>query len=232
MNIEIWSDVMCPFCYIGFKRLENALEKTGVKDAEIVWKSYQLNPEFPEDSEGVSTFEYLQTRKGMSYEQVVASSAQLQKQGEALGIALNFDKAIIVNTRKAHRLLHFAGEHGKATLVKEALFKAHFTDGLNIAHNPTLLQIVADTGLDVREAEVILNADTYAYEVVQDIQEGVNLGLRGVPFFVFNRKYGIPGAHAPEVFENTIKTVLAEETPLQMQADSGAACDTETGSCN
>lgn len=233
MKIEIWSDIICPFCYIGLTKLESALQK-GVQEvqAEITWKSYQLNPEFPEDAPGMPTYDYLVRTKGMSIDDVVAMTAQLSNQGKELGIALNFDKAIVVNTKKAHRLLHFAQTNQKGTALKKALFKAHFTDGLDVNDNATLVELTKQVGLSAQGVQELLESDNYAYDVSQDIQEGVNLGLRGVPFFVFDRKYAIPGAQPMEVFHNTIKECLASQSaPLQQRGEEGPSCDPETGKC-
>lgn len=233
MKIEIWSDIICPFCYIGLTKLESALQEVVQEvQAEITWKSYQLNPEFPEDAPGMPTYDYLVRTKGMSMDDVVAMTAQLSNQGKELGIALNFDKAIVVNTKKAHRLLHFAQTIQKGTVLKKALFKAHFTDGLDVNDNATLVELAKQVGLSAQAVQELLESDNYAYDVSQDIQEGVNLGLRGVPFFVFDRKYAIPGAQPMEVFHNTIKECLASQSaPLQQRGEEGPSCDPETGKC-
>ncbi|MDR6734678.1 DsbA family oxidoreductase [Sphingobacterium sp. 2149] len=233
MKIEIWSDIICPFCYIGLTKLEMALQESANKPAaEIIWKSYQLNPDYPEDAPAIPTYDYLVQTKGMSIDDVVAMTSQLSAQGRELGIALNFDKAVVVNTRKAHRLIHFAQGHQKGTPIKKALFKAHFTDGLNINDNQVLTHIATQYELPAYAIQNLLESDEFAYDVAQDIQEGVNLGLRGVPFFVFDRKYAIPGAQPMEVFNNTINECLASQSaPLQQRGEEGPSCDPETGKC-
>ncbi|MDQ1150526.1 DsbA family oxidoreductase [Sphingobacterium zeae] len=233
MKIEIWSDIICPFCYIGLTKLEMALHESANKPAaEIIWKSYQLNPDYPEDAPAIPTYDYLVQTKGMSMDDVVAMTSQLSAQGRELGIALNFDKAVVVNTRKAHRLIHFAQGYQKGTPIKKALFKAHFTDGLNINDNQVLTHIATQYELPAHEIQNLLESDDFAYDVAQDIQEGVNLGLRGVPFFVFDRKYAIPGAQPMEVFHNTINECLASQSaPLQQRGEEGPSCDPETGKC-
>lgn len=233
MKIEIWSDIICPFCYIGLTKLELALQEAAPEvQTEMIWKSYQLNPEFPEDAAGMPTYDYLVRTKGMSMDDIVAMTGQLSAQGKELGIALNFDQAIVVNTKRAHRLLHFAQAHGKGTTLKKVLFKAHFTDGLDVNDNPTLIELAGLADLPEQGVRELLASDNYAYDVSQDIQEGVNLGLRGVPFFVFDRKYAIPGAQPMEVFHNTIQECLANQvTPLQQRGEDGPSCDPETGKC-
>lgn len=233
MKIEIWSDIICPFCYIGLTKLEMALHESANKPAaEIIWKSYQLNPDYPEDAPAIPTYDYLVQTKGMSMDDVVAMTSQLSAQGRELGIALNFDKAVVVNTRKAHRLIHFAQGYQKGTPIKKALFKAHFTAGLNINDNQVLTHIATQYELPAHAIQNLLESDDFAYDVAQDIQEGVNLGLRGVPFFVFDRKYAIPGAQPMEVFHNTINECLASQSaPLQQRGEEGPSCDPETGKC-
>lgn len=233
MKIEIWSDIICPFCYIGLSKLELALKQIDKQiNAEITWKSYQLNPEFPADEPGVSTYDYLIRTKGMNMDDIIAMTNQLKAQGQDLGIAFNFDKAIVVNTKKAHRLIHLAQEHNKGTALKKSLLKAHFTDSLNVNDNNTLLELASQHDLPLSAVQQLLESDSYAYEVIQDIQEGVNLGLRGVPFFVFDRKYAIPGAQPLEVFQNTILECLASQpTPLQQRGGDDSTCDPITGKC-
>ena len=233
MKIEIWSDIICPFCYIGLTKLEMALQEyTNTSQTEITWKSYQLNPDFPVDASGIPTYDYLVQTKGMSMDDVVAMTSQLSAQGKGLGIALNFDKAIVVNTRKAHRLLHLAQAQSKGTALKKSLFKAHFTDGLAINENAILLQLAVAEGLSAQAVETLLETDQYDYDVTQDIQEGINLGLRGVPFFVFDRKYAIPGAQPMEVFHKTIGECLTSQNrSLEQRGEAGASCDPETGKC-
>jgi len=233
MKIEIWSDIICPFCYIGLTKLEQALQESPSNpQAEIKWKSYQLNPDYPEDAPAISTYDYLVQTKGMSMDDVVAMTSQLSAQGKELGIALNFEKAIIVNTKKAHRLIHFAQQYEKGTPVKKALLKAHFTDGLDVNNNDVLTEIATQNNLPTEAVKNLLTSDELAYDVAQDIQEGVSLGLRGVPFFVFDRKYAIPGAQPLEVFRNTINECLASESvPLERRGEEGPSCDPETGKC-
>jgi predicted DsbA family dithiol-disulfide isomerase len=233
MKIEIWSDIICPFCYIGLTKLELALqESTSKPSAEIIWKSYQLNPDYPQDAPAMPTYDYLVQTKGMSMDDVVAMTSQLSAQGKELGIDLNFEKAIVVNTKKAHRLIHFAQAQQKGTQIKKALFKAHFTDGLDVNNNEVLSTIATQEHLSAQEVKNLLESDEYAYDVAQDIQEGVSLGLRGVPFFVFDRKYAIPGAQPMEVFHNTINECLGSQpTPLERRGKEGPSCDPETGKC-
>lgn len=230
MKIEIWSDVVCPFCYIGYERLQKAIATTASNEnIEIEWKSFQLDPDFP-TNESLSTYAYLETKKGLPKEQAVAMTAQLATQGTEEGISLNFDKAIVANTKKAHRLLHLAKTMGKGTEVKTSLLKAHFTEGLNVDDTAVLKQIAHQFQLPEDKLTEALETDLYDYEIQQDIQEGHNLGLKGVPFFVFDRAYGIPGAQPLDVFEKTLQQCIDKQKETAVK-EAANYCDPETGKC-
>lgn len=230
MKIEIWSDVVCPFCYIGYERLKKAISTTASNEnIEIEWKSFQLDPQFPAN-ESLNTYEYLETKKGLPREQAIAMTNQLSEQGAAEGIVLNFDKAIVANTKKAHRLLHLAKTVGKGTEVKTSLLKAHFTDGLDVSNMNVLTQIAHQFNLAEDKLEAALETDLYDYEIQQDIQEGQNLGLKGVPFFVFDRAYGIPGAQPLDVFEKTLQQCIDKQKEIAVK-EAANYCDPETGKC-
>lgn len=236
MKVEVWSDIMCPFCYIGKKNYEMALkELAGSEEVQVEWKSFQLDPTIPNDGSSQSEFEYLAERKGMSPEQAKGMLDNVANTAKAAGITMNFGQTIVANTLNAHRLLHFAKSHQKGSELKEKLFQAHFTDGLNVGDQNVLVRLATEVGLDADESRKVLDSDTYAYEVSQDIQEAQNIGVRGVPFFVFDRKYAISGAQPVEVFAQTIEKSLAEWKEAQSKAGfdviSGPSCSPEEG-CN
>jgi len=233
MKIEIWSDIVCPFCYIGKKRLEQALASFPHRtEVDIVWKSYQLHPQFPQDAKGIPAVEYIKNAKGLTKEETLGMMHQVQTIGKALDIDFDFEKSLIVNTLNAHRLLHFAQESRQGNVLKERMFKAHFSEGLDINDSNTLINLAVEIGMDKKEVEEMLQTDRFAYEVSQDIQEGVNLGLRGVPFFVFNQKFGIAGAQPLEMFEKTLRQAFDDaKTVIIMNDNEGPSCDIETGNC-
>lgn len=211
MKIEVWSDIACPFCYIGKHHFEQALKQ--FEDAEAVeleWKSFQLDPDLSKDTSYASTYTYLAERKGVSQEQAKELTAGVKQAGEAAGLTLNFGQTIIANTFDAHRLLHFAKRRQLGNELKETLFRAHFTDGMDISGQPTLVALAREVGLDEAAVQQVLASEQYAYEVSQDIQEARNMGIRGVPFFVFNRKYAISGAQPIGVFLQTLEKSVAE----------------------
>lgn len=229
MKVEIWSDIMCPFCYIGKRRFEQALEQVKTTaPVEIVWKSFQLDPQMQYVA-GRSTHEMLAEKKGWTLDYAKQVGDQVSNMAAQLGLEYNFDTAIPANTMDAHRLLHLAAKHGVQNELEEKLFAAYFTEGKNVSDRQTLVQIGREAGLDAAEIEQILGSDTYRADVNKDISEGVSIGVRGVPFFVFNRQYAISGAQPLEVFTQTFQKVLEDEKSSGEYAE-GAVC-TPDGDC-
>ncbi|HEU4717457.1 MAG TPA: DsbA family oxidoreductase [Bacteroidia bacterium] len=200
MEIEIWSDVMCPFCYIGKRHFEKALEQFAEKDSvRVTWKSYQLDPALkPEGEQNI--YDYLAERKGISRQQSETMHERVVRMAEAAGLHYDFDKAIVANSFDAHRLSHLAAKHGLQDAMEERLFAAYFTEGKNIGDPETLVQLGAEVGLDENEIRGMLRSDAFSAGVKQDADEAAQLGARGVPFFVIDRKYGISGAQPVETF--------------------------------
>jgi predicted DsbA family dithiol-disulfide isomerase len=200
LKVEIWSDVMCPFCYIGKRRFENALQEFEHKDkVDIIWKSYQLDPTMQSNT-GTSLYNYLAERKGISVEQSVNMHQQMTVMAKELGLEYNFDKAVIANSFDAHRFSHLAKVNGLQDKAEEALFKAYFTQGKNIADHDTLIQLGTQIGLDAGLVKQTLNSNQYAEEVKRDIYEANQIGVRGVPYFVLGDKYAVSGAQQSETF--------------------------------
>lgn len=211
MKIEVWSDIVCPFCYIGKRNFETALAQFGeAKLVDLEWKSFQLDPELPKGTTYADTYRYLAERKGLSLAQAREMTSGVATTGKNAGVTLNFEKAIVANTWDAHRLLHLAQSKGIDSLMEEALFKAHFTDGKDISDPETLIKLGQEVGLDDAVIATMLASDQYGNEVAQDIQDARNIGVRGVPFFVFNRKYAVSGAQPPDVFLQTLQKSFTE----------------------
>ena len=206
MKIEIWSDIMCPFCYIGKRHLEKALESFPGRDSvEITWKSYQLDPTIPMSfEEPVGVYEYLADRKGWSFVQSVQMHERVVEMAASVGLEYNFDKAVVANSLYAHRVIQLAKEKGLDDAIEEIFFRAYFTEGRDLASVSELVALGEEAGLAEADIRAAIASEEYAYRVSQDIQEGVNLGVRGVPFFVFDRKYGISGAEPIQVFIDTL----------------------------
>ncbi len=210
MKVEIWSDVVCPFCYIGKRRFEEALEKFDSKEEiEIEWRSFQLNPQTVTNP-NITAHENLANHKGISVEQARQMANQVAEMASAVGLNFDFDKSVVANTFNAHRLLHFSKAHGKQNELKERLLKAYFEKGENIDDKASLLAIGEEVGLEKQAVQDFLNTDELAMEVKADIQEAQALRIHGVPFFVFNRKYGFSGAQPVEVFLDTLEKATLE----------------------
>ena len=235
MKIEIWSDVMCPFCYIGKRHFEEALSKFSDKEhIDIEWKSFQLDPTMPDVVEE-SQEDYLVKRKGMSRDQIQGMLQNVTAMGKEAGLDFNFDQSIMVNSQKAHQLIQFAKSKGLGNEIEERLFKAYFTEGKNVADQTTLTELGKEIGLDENELQVAFNDDKYLYQMKQDIQEAQNIGVRGVPFFVFDRKYGVSGAQPTEAFLETLNKSFGEwreKNPKTiLDISKGQSCDIN-GNCD
>ena len=219
MKVEIWSDIACPWCYIGKRRFETALagfEHRG--DVEVSWRSYQLDPSLPEHYDGTEV-QYLSERKGIDPAQLAGMLEQVTAQAAGVGLNYDFDSLVVANSFSAHRLIHLARtEAGTAAAdgVKEALLSAHFEQGRDIGSAEVLAEIGARAGLVPERVRTMLAEGEFTDEVNADIAEARQLGVSGVPFFVIDRKYGISGAQPPELFTQALETAWEESRPLQM----------------
>lgn len=211
MKIEVWSDYVCPFCYIGKRELERALKTLGLEEkVQVQMKSFLLDPTTPEDSEE-SVYEALGKKYHMPIEEVKKMTQNVASRAKEVGLEYNFDNMKNVNTLKSHRLMKWAETKGKEKEFSEKLFHAYFIEGKHIGKREILLSLVEEVGLNVSEAEELLNTNIYNEEVEQDIKEAMQLGVRGVPFFVINDKYGISGAQPQSLFKDAIEKAAKEE---------------------
>lgn len=210
MTVEIWSDIMCPFCYLGKRKFEKALQSFEHKDAiEIIWKSFQLMPDL-KTNPNIHIDEFLSTEKGFPLEQAKQLNSQITERALQEGLEYNFDKAVVANSFNAHRFLHFAKAKELQGIAKEQLLKAYFTNGKNIDDNRTLLELGVKIGLDQSELASVLTSNDYADEVEKDIYEARQLRIQGVPFFVFDRKYGVSGAQETSIFTQTLEQAFTQ----------------------
>jgi predicted DsbA family dithiol-disulfide isomerase len=227
MRIEIWSDVVCPWCYIGKRRLETALATFGHADGvEIVWRSFELDPSAPK--EPVETVAEVLGRK---YGGGPEAGRQMVDRVEAVaaeeGLLFRHHQSLRVNTVDAHRVLHLALETGGPQLqgrLKEALLSAYFVETENVADHDTLLRIAAGVGLDEVRVKEVLGSDEYADAVAADVREAVSLGASGVPFYVVDRKYGIAGAQPSDVFGQVLEKAWSESHPVLDVVGGADAC--------
>jgi predicted DsbA family dithiol-disulfide isomerase len=210
MKVEIWSDVMCPFCYIGKRKFEKALAEFPDKaDIELEWKSFQLAPDM-KTTLGKSIHQYLAEHKGFGLEEAKRMNDHVTAMAEKVGLTYNFDKSIVANSFNAHRFSHFAKQKGKQNEAEEKLFQAYFTNGKNIDDYNTLIHLGEEIGLDPMELRTALEKGAFGDEVNADIEEAHQLGVQGVPFFVFDRKYAVSGAQESQAFTQVLEKSFEE----------------------
>lgn len=210
LKIQIWSDIMCPFCYIGKKRLENALNQFGHQDTiEIEWKSFQLDPNFIA-SEKDNLAEHLAEKYRKDQEWALESLNNTAQTAANAGLEFHFEKVIMANSLNAHRLLHLAKENQLGSKLKELLFKAYFTDGKDVNNKETLKELALQAGLEAQKIDSVLTSDAFANEVQEDMLMAQKIGIQGVPFFVFDNKYAVSGAQYEQTFVNVLEKVWEE----------------------
>ena len=234
MKINIWSDVRCPFCFVGKKKFEKALEKFPHSEKlEITWHSFQLDPQLITQPD-VNPYEYFAKAKGITIERAKAMHEGAAMAGKEAGIDFNFDDSKVANSYKAHLLIQLSKTKNLANEMEEALFEAQFLDGKNIDDEETLIQLAKSIGITEDEAKNALQSDELGYLVKQDMQLAAQLGINAVPFFVINDKYGISGAQQPELFlealEKTWEEFSSGDKGLQL-INSGESCDID-GNCD
>jgi predicted DsbA family dithiol-disulfide isomerase len=206
--VDIWSDVVCPFCLIGKKKIEKAITDLKAENNVILqWHSYQLDPSFPMNH-SVTTKEYLVKRKGYPESQVITMQENLVKNGIDYGIDFKFEKAKSFNTFDAHRLIQWAKKLDKSNELKEALMVAFFTRGIDLSVQKNLIQVTYESGLDSTIARQILGSEKFKKDVQDDIKKANSIGVRGVPYFVINGKEIISGAQTDQVFKNALEKAL------------------------
>lgn len=210
MEVEIWSDVMCPFCYIGKRKFEQALAQFPHKDnVRIVWKSFQLSPDMQTDT-GKNIHQFLAAHKGISLQEAKKMNDYVTRMAKQVGLTYDFEKSVVANSFNAHRFSHFAKQYGKQDEAEELLFRSYFTDGKNIDDYPTLIQLGKEIGLDADALKTALENGSYTDAVHADIYEAQQVGVRGVPFFVMNRKYAVSGAQESKSFLEVLEKSYAE----------------------
>lgn len=229
MKIEVWSDFVCPFCYIGKRRLEHALEKFPERSrVEIIYKSFELDPYSPTDY-SISIHEALAKKYRVPVEEAMRMNESVIAQAKEVGLDYNFDQMTPTNTLRAHRLTKYAETKGKLSEMTERVLSAHFIESKKIDEIDVLADLAEDVGLDRTEAlEVLMDDSKFKNAVRDDEQEAARIGVRGVPFFVLNRKYAISGAQPEEIFLQALHKVAEEEKeaePLKpIASNEGPGC--------
>ena len=228
MQIEVFSDVVCPWCYIGKRRLEEALSGFDHADqVTVTYRSFQLDPSSPDTSE-LGLEKMLASKYGRSIEQVSAMNDRVSSIAASVGLDFRLDIARPANTFRAHRLIHHAADHSLANELTERLMRGYFSEGVRVGKRDDLLRLAVEVGLDEAEAAAVLDSDAYADNVRADIDLARQFGATGVPFFVFDRKYGISGAQETALFTEVLTTAWADVHPLITVGSSGASCDDDT----
>lgn len=228
MKVEIWSDVVCPWCYVGKRRFEAALARFDHRDAvEVEWRSFELDPTTASD-DGSGTTTYAQ-RLGAKYGRTEAQAQQMLDSmtatAAAEGLEFRFDLAHHANTVDAHQVIHLARAHGLQDAMKERLLRAYFTEGAAVHDRVVLAGLAGEVGLDPLEVTRALDEHRFAADVRADEAEAAALGIRGVPFFVIDRAYGVSGAQTADVLLEALDTAWAASHPLTMVAAGGTSPD-------
>lgn len=212
MKIEIWSDVVCPFCYIGKRHLEQALTQLPDLDVDITWKSFELDPNAPAETD-LNIYDTLAKKYGRGRNWAKQMNANMVEMASKAGLHYKMDEIKPTNSFNAHQLIHFAKESGKQEEMKEALLSAYFEEGKHLGDIEVLTDIAKSVGLDADQARKVLEDNSYSNDVVKDVEQAHSLGIQGVPFFYINGKYGLSGAQPVETFVEVLSKVAEEETP-------------------
>ena len=210
LNIEVYSDLICPWCYIGRRRLEAGIKLLDASEPpNILWRPFELNPKMPKA--GLDRKAYRSAKFG-SWERSQAMDRDVTATGKTLGLEFNYDRVLVTpNTFAGHRLLWWARDKGSQDILADALFRAYFTEGLDIGKNDVLAKVAADAGLSEKDAKRFLESDQGRNEVLEEEQEGRRRGLNGVPFFVINGIPAFSGAQRPDTFVETFRQLLGAE---------------------
>jgi predicted DsbA family dithiol-disulfide isomerase len=225
MQLEIWSDIACPWCYVGKRRMEAALAQFEHRDdVTVTWRSFELDPNAPAEREGTHA-ELIAQKYGRTPEQVAAMDAQLTAVAAADGLDMNFSAIRSGNTFDGHRLIHLAAAHGKQDAMKERLMHAYFTEGALVSDHATLTALALEVGLPADEVRELLLTERYAEEVRDDERDAAGAGISAVPCFVIDRKFGASGAQDPQILVDFLRHGWAERRPepITMMGDSGVA---------
>ncbi len=233
LRVDIWSDIACPWCYIGKRRFEAALHDFPQRDeVEVVWRSFELDPGAPV-SNPQSMRDVLARKYGRTPAQAQEMMDSMTGTAAGEGLDYHFENTRLTNTFLAHQLLHLAAEHGQQDAMKERLLRAYMSEGQNVGEVETLVALAQEVGLDSSEVRTTLESGRYADEVRQDEAQAQALGIGGVPFFVLGGKYGVSGAQGPEVLRGALEQVWAETNPipLTLLGTANEADGCEDGQC-
>jgi len=225
VQIEIFSDVVCPWCYIGKRRFEEALSAFAHQDqVTVTYRSFQLDPSSPTTSE-LTLEQMLAAKYGRSIQQARAMNDRVSDLAATVGLDFRLQDAHPANTFRAHRLLHFAASQGLGNELTERLMRGYFSEGVRIGDRDELLRLAVEIGLDRSAAADVLDSDAFETEVRADIELARAFGATGVPFFVFDRKYAVSGAQETALFTEVLDQAWADAQPIAVVGSSGVVCE-------
>jgi predicted DsbA family dithiol-disulfide isomerase len=211
IKLDIWSDVQCPWCYIGKRKFEAAVEQSG-EDVEVEYHSFELSPDTPVDYEGTPA-QYLSERKGLPMPQVEQMIDRVAGIARAVGLDYDYEHMHQTNTVKAHELLHYAKAHGRQLEMKEALLKAYFIDGGHVGRIDDLVNLATEHGFDEADVRDALESSRHLADVKADVAQAAAFGINGVPFFVFDEQFGVSGAQETATFASVLEQVRNAKEP-------------------
>ncbi len=232
MQVEIWSDIACPWCYVGKRRFESAIARFAHRDAiTVTWRSFELDPRAPSQHDEPQP-ELLARKYRTSVEQAHAMNARMTEAAAAEGLTFRLDDVKVGNTFDAHRLLHFAAQYNLREALGERLFAAYLGEGASLGDTETLVTLATEVGLDANDARTMLATDEFGDAVRRDESEAQAIGVTGVPFFVLDRRYGVSGAQSPEVLLGALQQAWDERSPaMQLVGGEAVGADCADGSC-
>ena len=225
MKVEIWSDVVCPWCYVGKRQFEDALSRFDRRDqVEVEWRSFELDPDAPTRVD-LPMSKILERKYGMTAEQAAAANRQMTERAAGVGLEYHLDDVQRGNSFDAHRLIHLAARHGLSDAMEERLFRAYFTEGLPVGDRKTLAELAVEVGLDGDEVDAALHGTDFAEEVRADEARATALGISGVPSFVIDEAYGISGAQPADVLLDSMQRAWSESHPAVAVSVTGRGAD-------
>lgn len=229
LKVDIWSDVVCPWCYVGKRRFEKALDGFAHRDdVELTWHSFELDPSAPKTFAGKqSQAERLARKYQLEVPEAQQMLDRMTATGAADGVTFDFARSKSGNTFDAHRLLHLAHARGKQNELKERLMRGYFSEGEPIGDNEALARLAIEVGLDEKEVRALLAGDQYADAVRADEKRAAELGIRGVPYFVVDGKYGLSGAQPPALLGEVLERAWSEASAAPVKSADGPACDSD-----
>jgi predicted DsbA family dithiol-disulfide isomerase len=226
LQIDVWSDIACPWCYVGKRRLERALrEFPHAEEVKVVWHAFELDPAAPPERDpAVSHAERIAQKYGISIERARQNSERLREAARGEGLSFDFERIRSGNTFDAHRLVQLGRERSRQSAVEERFFRAYLEEGALMSDHATLLRLAVDAGLDEREVADVLSSDQFAAEVRADEAQARELGIDGVPCFVLDERYAVSGAQPPQLLLSALHRVWSERGEREEQLAEGAVC--------